>query len=165
MKKLIAALFLLLAATASAGETHDTGLVARHLAPTGSVPERAQYEHMWYYRTEVFNSTAKPLRIVWFEAYFKRNGQWIAANVLGKTLRGREFTAWFTEGAPVKNGVINPGETAACGVNWSGSADSRFTPTKWAFIAVDDDGNDYYAEAAVDPNVARYVHYGSRGTR
>jgi hypothetical protein len=162
MRSLLAAILLLTMAPAFAGQTPDHGLVVRHLAPTGTIPQRASYPHMWFYRTEVFNATRHPLRIVWFQAYMKHGGQWVGENVLGRTLRSREFAAWYTDGDPVPNGVIQPGQTAVCDVNWSSGTGPQFVPTKWAFIAVDDRGSDYYAEAAVDKNIARQVDYRHR---
>lgn len=159
MRKFIAVMLLLMTASAFAGQPSSTGLVVRHLAPTGKIPQDAPSPNMWYYRTEVSNSTKRPLRIVWFQAYMKLNGQWVGVNVLGKTLRSKEFAAWYTEGDPARNGIIEPGQTAACDVNWSSTTGPDFVPTKWAFIAVDDSGNDYYAEAAVNRRVVKYVHY------
>lgn len=82
----------------SADESKDAVLNVRHLAPTGTIFKEAPYENMWYYRTEILNKTKQPLRIVWFESYLKYNGHWYGANVLGKTLRSKEFSSWYTEG-------------------------------------------------------------------
>lgn len=82
----------------SADESKDEVLNVRHLAPTGTIFKEAPYENMWYYRTEILNKTKQPLRIVWFESYLKYNGHWYGANVLGKTLRSKEFSSWYTEG-------------------------------------------------------------------
>lgn len=143
----------------SADESKDAVLNVRHLAPTGTIFKEAPYENMWYYRTEILNKTKQPLRIVWFESYLKYNGHWYGANVLGKTLRSKEFSSWYTEGDTIKNGVINPGEKAVCDVYWHGNKDPEFIPTKWAFIAVDDSGNDYFVEAVVDREITKYVKY------
>ena len=77
----------------SADESKDAVLNVRHLAPTGTIFKEAPYENMWYYRTEILNKTKQPLRIVWFESYLKYNGHWYGANVLGKTLRSKEFSS------------------------------------------------------------------------
>lgn len=160
------ALFLSLPMTAAfAGESHNTGLQVRNLPPTGKAFRKAPYVNMWYYRTEVHNATGNPLRIIWFEGYGRQKGRWVAANVLGRPLRGKDFAAWYTEGDPAPNGMIGPGKTAACDVNWTGTDKPEFVPTKWAYLAVDDNGNDYYAEAVVSKNIVKHVHYSGKALR
>lgn len=123
--------------------------------PTGKPLADPPYPVMFYYRVELHNISNRPLRVVWFEGYLKIDGRWQGANVLGKTLRGREFSAWYTEGDVARGGVIPPGGAAACDPNWHGFDDpSMEVPMKWAFIAVDGAGNDYYVEGEVDPKVA-----------
>jgi hypothetical protein len=160
MNKLIA-IFLMLTTTAvMAGEKIDSGFQARHIAPTGEFIKNAPYPNMWYYRTEVINTTNKPLRIIWFESYFNFDGHWYGSNAFGKTLRSKDFSAWYSDGNLIENGIIKPGEKAVCDVNWHGSETPEFIPTKWGFIAVDDSGNDYYAEATVDVKITKYVNQG-----
>jgi hypothetical protein len=94
---------------------------------------------------------------VWFEGYQYVDGVWYPGNVLGRVLRGDEFSAWYTEGDRILGGVIPPKGTAACDVNWHGSDTPGPLTVKWAFIAVDSSGNDYYAEATVDPSVVKMI--------
>jgi len=121
---------------------------------------------MAYYRTEVRNVSTQPLKIVWFEGYSEHDGAWYPGNVLGRTLRGEEFSAWYTEGDTIVDGVIPPGKTAVCDVNWHGSDSPEPLRVKWAFIAIDPSGNDYYVEAIVEPSVVERVdHEASASTR
>lgn len=136
-------------------------VIVRHLTPTGEVLKEGYFPNMWFYRTEIKNNTKFPLKVVWFESYIEHNGHWYAANILGHTMREKDFSAWYTEGSKIINGVIQPGDTAACDVNWHGSQSKEYINTKWSYILVDDKGNDYFVEKIVDPNVVKYVHYGS----
>ena len=139
----------------------DEEVTIRHLAPSGKIFKEGYYPNMWFYRTEIKNNTKKPLKVVWFEAYFKENGNWYAANILGQTMRGKEFSEWYTEGSKIINGVILPGEVATCDVNWHGGQSKEYINVKWSYILVDDNGNDYFVEKIVDPKIVKYVHYGS----
>jgi len=119
---------------------------------------------MHYYRTEVRNTSERPLKIVWFEGYMYADGVWYPGNVLGRVLREDEFSAWYTEGDRILAGVIPPGATAVCDVNWHASNTPGPVASKWAFIAVDTSGNDYYVEAVVDPSVIKVVESKSRAS-
>src|ERR1700693_716952 len=66
--------------------------------------------YMWYYRTDVKNNLDVPLRIIWFEGYNQLNGRWMAGNILGRTMTSADFSQWYTEGDPVVDGVIKPGQ-------------------------------------------------------
>ena len=79
--------------------------------------------------------------------------------MLGRALREEEFSAWYTEGAAIVHGVIPPGKTAVCDVNWYGSNSPEAVRSKWAFIAVDASGNDYYVEAVLAPSVVKLVDH------
>ena len=114
---------------------------------------------MHYFRTEVKNVSDHPLKIVWFEAYRESGGTWYPGNVLSRALREEEFSAWYTEGAAIVHGVIPPGKTAVCDVNWYGSNSPETVRSKWAFITVDASGNDYYVEAVVEPSVVKLVDH------
>jgi hypothetical protein len=108
-----------------------------HRKPTGKPFARPPFRYMYYYRTEVRNLSNRPLKIVWFEGYGEDDGHWYPGNILGRVLREREFSEWYTEGDAVVDGVIPPGKTAACDVNWHGSASPEPLRAKWAYIAVD----------------------------
>jgi len=134
-----------------------TPLEVIHLEPTGAPLANAPYPYMWYYRTEVHNRSSRPLRIVWFEAYTQHEGVWYANGVLRRTMRGRDFSNWYTEGDKTENGLLPPGAVAACDVNWHGFDSPHQPRSKWAFIAVDDKGNDYFVEAVVSTNILKLV--------
>ncbi len=144
---------------ATADET-SSPLMVSHKAPTGAIPRQSQFQFMHYYRTEITNTSDRPLRIVWFEGYEQVDGVWYPGNVLGRALRGGDFANWYTEGHPTPNGVIPPGKTGVCDVNYHGNNSPGKMTVKWAYIAVDDEGNDFYAEGIVDPSVIRHVKYG-----
>jgi len=135
-------------------------VVVRHLAPSGKILKEGYFPNMWFYRAEIKNNTTRPLKVVWFEDYLEDNGDWYSANVLGRTMRSEDFSAWYTEGSKIINGVIQPGETAVCVVNWHGSLSKEYVNSKWSYILIDDRGNDYFVEKIVDPKVVKYVHYG-----
>lgn len=157
MKTLIIAFTLLFWTHIALSQEHPAPLIVTHKLPTGKMFAHSPFRYMHYYRTEVKNVSNGPLKIVWFEAYAERGGTWHASNALGRVLRGAEFSAWYTEGAPTANGVIPPGATAACDVNWHGSNSPEPMKMKWAFIAVDTSGNDYYVEAVVDHSIIKTV--------
>jgi hypothetical protein len=154
-----------LAACARGPSAHSpattTPLTVVHLPPTGRPLAKPPVRYMSYYRTEVRNLSERPLRIVWFEGYREFQGRWFGSNVLGRTMRGEDFSAWYTEGDAVEHGVIPPGKTAVCDVNWHGSNSPEPMNAKWAFIAVDGEGNDYFAESVVDPSIVNRVDHGS----
>jgi hypothetical protein len=125
---------------------NTAALTVLHKAPTGRPLDRPPFRYMHYYRTEVRNVSDRPLKIVWFEGYREVNGTWYPGNVLGRVLREEEFSSWYTEGDKITHGIIPPGRTAVCDVNWYGSDSPGPIRSKWAFIAVDAAGNDYYAE-------------------
>ncbi len=129
-----------------------------HMKPTGKVFDNPPFEYMHYYRTEVRNNSKRPLKIIWFEGYLKDGEVWYPGNVLGRALRGKEFSAWYTEGAKIQNGIIMPGQVAVCDVNWHGSNYPEVKPMKWSYIAVDSEGNDFFIEAEVPPNVVFTLH-------
>ncbi len=107
------------------------------------------FPYMWYYRTEVRNFSAVPLRIVWFEGYSQINGTWVANNVKKRLLTGKDFVEWYSDGSPCPGGVIQPGTAAVCDPSWHGSDKPQSGPMKWAYKAVDPSGREYYAEAIV----------------
>jgi hypothetical protein len=154
--------FVLLTMLLAAGVTEmclgaDDPLVVSHKQPTGKPLKDPPYPYMWYYRTEVHNKSDGWLRIVWFEGFGKDEEGWYSNNVLGRTLRGMVFSAWYTEGDPTEAGLIQPGQVAVCDVNWHGSVDAKPPEAKWAFIAVDAAGNDYFVEEEVTPAALKLV--------
>jgi len=111
---------------------------------------RAPYPNVWYYRTEVKNNTAVPLRIVKFTPWALMNGKWKEQdNVLHHPLGSKEFTAWYTEGDEVTDGWIAPGKVAACDPNWTWNREPIEQTAKWVFTATDKQGATYTAEAIV----------------
>ena len=49
------------------------------------------------------------------------------------------------------DGWLHPGGTASCRVSWHWAETPDDIPTKWAHMAVDAQGNDYFGEGVV-PN-------------
>jgi len=115
--------------------------------------EAGTVSYVWFYRTDVTNTTDRPIRIIWFEGFITYNGAWVSSNIKNRVLRTTEFLQWFG-GDVTADGWLRPGGTATCHVNWhySGSSIDVTMIAKWAFIAVDAEGNDYFAEAIV-PNM------------
>jgi len=145
---------------------NTAALTVLHKAPTGRPLDRPPFRYMHYYRTEVRNVSDRPLKIIWFEGYREVDGTWSPGNVLGRVLREEEFSSWYTEGDKITHGIIPPGQTAVCDVNWYGSDSPGPIRSKWALIAVDAAGNDYYAEAVVDPSIVQHIdHEGSAANR
>ena len=129
-----------------------------HLKTQGDPLEESPYPHMWYYRTEIRNTSKRNLRIIWFESYIEVDGVWYPGNALGAVLRPNDFSSWYTEGAPSSNGSLPPGKTVACDPNWHGTPTSAIPSTKWAFIAVDEFGFDYFVESEVPPDIMTHTH-------
>jgi hypothetical protein len=104
------------------------------------------YPYMWYYRIEVKNMLSVPLQITWFAAYALVDDDW----VLGETFNADVFASWYTEGDPCPKGIIQPGQTAVCDPSMQGSTDPTVGKSKWAYSAIDPDGQEYYAESVVE---------------
>ena len=150
-------IFLLLASCDSGvrttGGQSKEGLVITHTPlKISQVPkelvEELEYPYVRFYRTEVVNTADVPVRIIWFDAYLARNGSWSSGNVRNKILGNSDFLDWHTHD-DIKNGWLRPGGKATCFVNWHWTETPEDLPVKWAYIAVDARGNDYFAEAAV----------------
>jgi hypothetical protein len=126
--------------------THTPNPCDLHHSPSF---DKDPYPFMWYYRTEVKNKSTVPLKIIWFEAFRREGDKWIPGNITGHALTTEDFIDWYTEGDIIKDGVILPGQTAVCDPNWHGSEEPYTSDVKWAYKAVDPDGNIYYAEEIV----------------
>jgi hypothetical protein len=95
------------------------------------------------------NNTNRVMRIVWFDAMTEVDGYWTASNVRNRVLRTKAFMDWYSTDAMTRDGWLLPGGTATCGVNWDWSEGREAQRVKWAYIAVDSQGQDYFAEALV----------------
>lgn len=109
------------------------------------------FPYTWYYSTEIKNTSDRELKIIWFEGYSEDNGFWYGSNILNKTLRNEVFQKWYgnNRNNPAPE-WIKPGETRTCNPNWHGSYDKKGYKVKWAFIAIDKYGNDYYSESIIE---------------
>jgi hypothetical protein len=132
-------------------------LVVRHssIPPhtnTSNPITKPVFQNTWQYRTEVQNISDRKLKIVWFEGYLEDNEYWVGCNILNKTLRNETFRDWYKneQDKGVENEWMIPGEIRVCNRNWHASEDSKGCRVKWAFIAIDEYGNDYYAESIVE---------------
>jgi hypothetical protein len=113
---------------------------------------RDRFRHRPYvrfYRTDVRNNIDRPIRVVWFDAFSWLDGRWIASNVRNKVLRTRDFIDWYGSDAMTPDGWLHPAGIASCHGNWHWTNTPEDVPTKWAYVAVDVHGNDYFAEAIV----------------
>jgi hypothetical protein len=110
------------------------------------------FPYTWYYRTEVMNCSDRELKIIWFEGFFEEDEHWYGSNVLNQTLRTDVFLKWYDDekGAKVDNEWLAPGEVRVCDPNWHGSYEPSGLRSKWAYIAVDRYGNDYYSESIIE---------------
>ena len=106
----------------------------------------------YFYRTEITNTNDVPIRIIWFECFIMLDGEhWHGVNITNKVLREDMFVAWYSDGeSKPKGGWLQPGATAVCDPNWHHSEQEKFPKTKWAFIAVDGTGKNYFSEALVE---------------
>lgn len=110
-----------------------------------------RYPYMWYYETSVTNNLDVPLQIVWWEAFCREGNRWVPVfSEDGPNRAGSDFTLWFTDGVRVVDGVIPPGETAIDAENWTDSSGRSSFQVKWAFVAVDSEWVEYYAEAIIE---------------
>ena len=131
-------------------------MIVRHV-PCKSDPSLCSATtRSWVYRTEVENNNDRPIRVIWFEFYYYdecHGGDWFGTNIRKRVLRNPDFLEWYgdgTEDTEGSDGWLAPGAVAACDPNYSWAFGDEITPVKWSFIAVDADGNDYFAEAIVE---------------
>jgi hypothetical protein len=125
--------------------------------PESSVVKRPPTPFIYYYRTEVHNTLNVPLRITWFNAFHRYLLGWTPRNILGRPLDGRVFSAWYSDGIAIIDGLIPPKESAVCGTNWHGSSSAILGPVKWAYRAVDPSGAEYYAEVILERQIVFHV--------
>jgi hypothetical protein len=107
------------------------------------------YPYVRLYRTEVRNNADRPMRIVWFDGLLWFNGQWTASNVGNRVLRTSDFIDWYSSEEMTPDGWLHPGGTASDPVNWHCTETPEEVPSKWAYLAVDAQGRDYFVEAMV----------------
>ena len=119
--------------------------------PTEFIERLAQagYRYVRFYRTAVTNNTDRPIRIVWFDAFLSQDGEWTASNVRNRVLRTPDFTDWYGGASVIPEGWLQPGATVSDSVNWHSTDTPHEVPAKWAYLAVDAQGTDYFAEAMV----------------
>lgn len=115
---------------------------------------------VWVYRTEVENDHDRPIRVIWFDFSYREdchgNETWFATNVRNRALRTKDFVDWYGDGdEKLEGGWIQPGQVAACDPNYSLAFGDEISPVRWSFIAVDAEGNDYFAEALVGQEAAQ----------
>ncbi len=116
-----------------------------------TVVQHPPYRYMWFYRTEVRNTLEVPLRVVWFEGFTRVGWQWIPGNIMGRNLTGKDFSAWYSDGESIVNGVIPPGVVAVNACNWHGSNNGPVLGSvKWAYKAEDPSGVAYYADVVLE---------------
>jgi tetratricopeptide (TPR) repeat protein len=107
------------------------------------------YPYTWYYRTEVKNNSDRELKVIWFEAYIEIYQHWNGSNIKNRTLRNDVFSRWYGGGKDDSE-WIKPGESRVCDPNWHGGQTPDGNRVKWAFIAIDRYGNDYYGESIIE---------------
>jgi len=110
--------------------------------------QQRRYSYVRFYRSDLVNKTDRPLRIVWFDGFLRLEGRWWASNVKGRVLRTKDFVEWYG-GDMDADGWIRPGGIASCRVNWHATETADDISIRWAYVAVDAYGNDYFAEALV----------------
>jgi len=131
------------------------GLIARHFPNPSNIHwsilyPKSPFSYMWYYKTEVINTTDKPLQFIWFDHFYFHENTWYPGNVKERPLNGYDFSGWYGDIETIIDGLIPPGKTATCDLNWHGLHEPYTNPRKWAYRAVDPDGNEYYAEAIIE---------------
>lgn len=128
-------------------------LRVQHSAIVGQRPQRQPFPYTCYYRTEVRNDAAFPLRIERFEGWRFERGKWEAGNVLGRPLTSADFDDWYNDGDPIAGGWIPANSTAACDPNYHGNSTGSPMRVKWVFEAIDEAGRVYRAEMEVPPPI------------
>ncbi len=111
--------------------------------------EQLNFPYVRFYRTDVTNNTDRPIKIIWFESYFDYGGVWMSSNVRNKVLRTNDFMDWYSRDDMTTDGWLRPGGTASCLVNWHWTDTPKDIASKWAYIGIDKQGNDYLGEEVV----------------
>lgn len=130
-----------------------------HKQPTEQFYGAPISRYMAFYRTEVKNLSDEPIKVITFEGYGKENGVWYPGNITGSKLTSEDFTNWYSEGDKIKNGVIQPYQTAVCDVNWHGTNFNNTHKVKWSYTIIDSKGQSHYVEAEVDPSITNFVDF------
>ena len=134
-------------------------MIVRHVPCQADLSLCSAKQKCWCYRTEVENNNDRPIRVIWFEFYYRDEchgdgNDWFGNNIRNRPLRNEDFVAWYNDGGELRDGWLAPGQVAACDLNYSFAFSPKISPVKWSFIAVDAEGKDYFAEAMVDAEVA-----------
>ena len=111
--------------------------------------DQLNYPYIRFYRTDIINNTDRSLKIIWFDSFFEFNGFWSSSNIKNRVLRNDDFLDWYSRDDMDPEGWLRPGGVASCMVNWHWSETPEDINIKWAFIGIDDQGNDYFGEAMV----------------
>ena len=147
-------------------------MIVRHVPIQSDPALCSATQKSWVYRTEVENDAGVPIRVIWFEFSYRDDahggGSWFSTNVRNRPLRSADFVEWYGDGdgdsKPDGEGWLAPGAVAACDPNYSWAFTEEITPVTWAFIAVDAEGKDYFAEAVVPSEAASlYEPEGAEG--
>jgi hypothetical protein len=130
------------------------GLTARHIPLSiQDIPDdvlaRFDFPYVRFYRTEIRNNTDRPLKVVWFDGYILLDGCWTASNTKNRVLRAADFVEWYESNDFSADGWLSPGGSAACPINWHWTETAEDIPAKWAYMAVDERGDDFFVEAVV----------------
>lgn len=141
-------------AAAACGCARQAGLAVTHTpnptaVHTAKIPGGAPYPHMWFYRTEVRNNVAVPVRITGFEGWLRDGSRWVPANIMNRPLTSKDFAKWYADGKPATGGWIQPGASAVCDPNWHGGTSPVSPRCKWTYEGVDAAGKKYRAEAEI----------------
>ena len=138
-------------------------MIVRHVPSRAEPALCSATQRSWLYRTEVENNNDHPIRVIWFDfSYYEDchgdgDGDWFSTNIRKRTLRNADFIDWYGDGSSEPSegdGWLAPGAIAACDPNYCWAFGDEITPVKWSFIAVDAEGNDYFAEALVEQSAA-----------
>ncbi len=127
-------------------------MIVRHLKSQLDPKGCSAKAKVWVYRTEVENTLDRPVRVIWLDFSYQDDchGSWFTTNIRNRTLRNDDFVEWYGDGnEKLEGGWLKPGQIASCDPNYHFAFGEELTPVKWSFIAVDAEGNDYFAEAIV----------------
>ena len=136
-------------------------MIVRHVPCQDDASKSSAAQKSWVYRTEVENDHDRPIRVIWFQFFYRDDchedgkGTWFGTNIRNKPLRNADFVEWYgDDDAELKDGWLALGQVAVCDPNYSWAFGEEISPVKWSFIAVDAEGNDYFAESIVSQEAA-----------